>query len=265
MADRTIRVPRRPPSPGPVLALLVVALAATGCIPNSRYTTEARRQQGLVLILPGIEGISLNNIGIQQGLADGGVPYSLEIYPWGIPVPGVGLFINQIDVTGNRAAAGRLANRIIDYQRDHPGRPVFLIGHSGGGGIAVFALEAMAGKLGASPIDGALLVSASLSSDYPLSSALRMTRRGVVNVFNRLDTGLLGTGTAVFGNVDGGHGDSCGRTGFYGSYANLFELEITSDQQGVFDDPHTIATNARLVADYAPRWIMSERWPPEGR
>ncbi len=247
------------------LVLTIVALAAAGCIPNIAYVTEERHQQGIVFILPGIEGISANNIGIQEGLASGGVPFALRIYPWGFPVPGIGMFINQTDVPGNRAAAGRLADEIVKYQRDYPGRPVFLVGHSGGGGVVVFTLEALAGKAGAKPVDGAFLVSASLSSNYDLSQALRMTRMGVVNVYNSLDTNLLGVGTAVFGNVDGGHGDSTGRTGFYHSYADLYEMEVRADQYGVIGDPHTIATSAAIVADYATPWLMSSVWPPPGR
>ncbi len=246
-------------------ALLTVAMTAAGCIPNAAYITEERHEQGIVYILPGIEGVSGNNIGIQQGLADGGVPYALRIYSWGFPVPGVGLFINQTDVVGNRNAGSRLADEIMTYQRNYPGRPVFLIGHSGGGGVAVFTLEALGNKPGAQPIDGAFLVSASLSSNYDLSRALRMTRRGLVNVYNPADTNLLGTGTAVFGNVDGGHGDSTGRTGFYRSYAEVFEMQISAEQYGTFGDPHTIATNASIVADYAPPWLMSTTWPPAGR
>jgi len=259
-------IPPRHPQAGAVyaaLALIAITMTA-GCIPNAEYVTEERRRQGVVFILPGIEGISANNVGIQQGLADGGVPFALRIYPWGFPVPGVGMLINQTDVVGNRNAGGRLADEIVAYQQAYPGRGVFLIGHSGGGGIAVFAMESLAGKAGAKPIDGAFLVSASLSSDYDLSSALRMTRRGLVNIYNSLDTSLLGVGTAVFGNVDGGHGDSTGRTGFYSSYPKVYEMEITGEQYGTIGDPHTIATSAAIVADYAPPWLMSPTWPPSG-
>jgi anti-sigma regulatory factor (Ser/Thr protein kinase) len=91
---------------------------------------------------------------------------------------------------------------------------------------------------------------------------MSMTNRGVLNVYNTLDTNLLGTGTAVFGNVDGGHGDSAGRTGFYRSQSMLYEIEILPEHQTILDDPHTVATNAALVADYATPWIMSEEWPP---
>ena len=91
-----------------------------------------------------------------------------------------------------------------------------------------------------------------------------MTRRGLVNIYNSLDTGLLGVGTAVFGNVDGGHGDSTGRTGFYKSYPKVYEMEITAEQYGTIGEPHTIATSAASGADYARPWLMSPTWPPSG-
>ncbi len=246
-------------------ALLLVALAGVliGCDPNAQYCTPERYDQGLVLILPGIEGVSANNTGIQKGLDDGGVDYALQIYPWGFPVPGVGMLVNQTDVAANRAAGARLADVIIRYQQDYPGRPVFLVGHSGGGGVAVFTLESLGSRSG-KPINGAILISSSISASYPLAPALAMTRLGILNVYNGMDTGLLGVGTGLFGNVDGGTGDSAGRTGFsyHNAHPKLFELSLTNQPQGIFDDPHTFGTQPRIVERYGPNWVLSPTWPP---
>jgi len=53
-----------------------------------------------------------------------------------------------------------------------------------GGGSAVFTLETLGRIPGAQPVIGAFLPSASISSDYVLADALRMTRLGLVNVSN---------------------------------------------------------------------------------
>ena len=249
---------------------LLLSLTVMGCgggqnvDMNARYVAPERAATGLVVILPGIEGQSAANQNIRRGLYDSGVSYALAIYRWGFPVPGVGMFVNQTNPAQNRNAAAELARRIIEYQQKYPGQPVFLVGHSGGGGVAVFALEALATTPNAQPVEGAFLLSASISANYPLTSALNMTRRGIVNVHNPDDVGLLKVGTALFGNVDGGRGDSAGRVGFTRSYPKLFNRRITGAEVGVVGDPHFVATDAKLIAQRAPAWLGSKTWPPAG-
>ena len=125
----------------------------------------------------------------------------------------------------------------------------------------MFALEELSKIAGAQPIEGAFLLSSSISADYDLTAALRMTRRGLVNVSNPQDS-LLKEGTGTFGNVDGSKGDSAGRTGFRRKYASVYERRVTAQELGVSGLPHFVATNAKLIAERAPAWILSERWPP---
>lgn len=233
---------------------------------NTRYTEQARTDQGLVVILPGIEGESSANRDIREGLYKAGIPYGLVIYRWGSSVPGpAGMLINQTDVARNRRSAKEIAEKIAQYQQKHPAKPVFLIGHSAGGGIAVFAMESLGQSQGARPVEGAFLLSSSISSDYDLSSALAMTRRGLVNVSN-IEDKLLDTGTSTFGNVDGKKGASAGRTGFQRSNPKVFERPITNEQVrrefGSAGGAHFIATKEQLIEKYAPAWIMSKSWPP---
>ena len=85
--------------------LLLFAAATAGCGEDAAiYATDARKANGLVIILPGIEGESEMNHGIREGLMDGGVEYALVIRPWGVPVPGIGLIVNQTNSLGNRLA-----------------------------------------------------------------------------------------------------------------------------------------------------------------
>lgn len=238
-------------------------LAAPGCEKvdwNTYFTSPERMDRGLVIILPGIEGESAANQDIRKGLDDAGVPYALAIYRWGFPMPGVGLYMNQTDTEGNRRAARELAEHLLEYQKNFPGRPIFLSGHSAGGGEVVFTLEALA-DLGAEPVEGVFCLAASISSDYRLDKALPMTRRGLVNIWNPED-GLLNTGATFFGNVDGGHAPSAGRAGFQHDYPNVFNVKITSAEVGVYGDPHYISTNASLISKYGPVWLNSETWPP---
>ena len=59
-----------------------------------------------------------------------------------------------------------------------------------------------------------MLLDASLGADYDLTSALGQCHKGIVNFYNLKDVAMLEVGTEIFGNLDGSHGDSAGRTGF---------------------------------------------------
>lgn len=255
-------------------AVLAIALAgllgAGGCAGDDiDYVTEDRMANGLVVILPGIEGESSYNHDVRSGLVAGGVYRALPIYHWGRPVPGLGMLLNQMDFLGNRLAGIGIAHMITQYQDAHPNRPVYIIGHSGGGGVAVFAAEAMPeGR----QVDGLVLLSASIYSGYDATKALKRCRNGILNVYNRDDAGLLGIGTTVMGNVDGMHGPSAGLIGFETAkpgdreekrlaYSKLYQLPIGAEMTYGDSDPHGAATRVGFVSTYVAPWIAASSWP----
>ncbi len=237
---------------------LLAGVGCNGADSTSHYLTDVRKENGLVVILPGIEGESEFNHNIRSGLASAGCYRAMPIYNWGAPIPGVGLLINQTNVIGNRIAGSNIAKMIEKYQDNYPGRPVYLVGHSGGGGVAVFAAEAMSqGRT----VDGLVLLSASISGDYDLSKALRNCKNGILNVYNSEDTGLLGVGTAIMGNVDGGHAASAGLNGFTRSFQQLYQLPIRAGMS-YGGGAHDAATRPGFVARFVAPWVLSSVWPP---
>lgn len=241
-----------------VVAALGAILPALGCADNSAYLTDDRLDNGLVIILPGIEGHSQLNENIRRGLVAGGVYRALPIESWGRPIPLAGPLITQMDFVGNRLAGGRVAKTIIKYQDKHPGRPVYVVGHSGGGGVAVFTAEAMPeGR----QIDGLILLSASISSAYDLEKALSHCRNGIVNFYNQQDSGVLGLGTTLIGTVDGTHGPSAGLIGFdcfdRPGYDGLYQVKM----MGVSEDTHTTSTQVGFVSIHVTPWVLSDSWP----
>lgn len=171
--------------------------------------TPDRLAQGLVLVLPGIEGYSRLNRRLARGLAQGGVPFSIEIYDWTFG------WIWQLWSLRSRRRhieqATILASRIAEYQNQHPGRPVHMVGHSGGGAMIAFTLEAL------DPVrritSGVMLVPA-LSPDYDLRTAVSRTEQGIWNYCSRGDVFFLGAGTLLCGTADGRHCVAAGNTGF---------------------------------------------------
>jgi pimeloyl-ACP methyl ester carboxylesterase len=118
---------------------------------------------------------------------------------------------NLRNLDRNRAEAQRIAAKILLYQERYPGRPVHLIGYSGGGGVAVLALEALPPG---QKITGAILLAPTLAFDYNLQPAMSHTERGLLNFYSPLDAlVLMALGTAA-GTTDGRHTFSAGAIGF---------------------------------------------------
>ena len=181
----------------------------TGLFLRHQRTAE-RLDRGLVLVLPGIEGESCINHSVVRGLADGGVQSAIEIFEW---TTGVFIFF-AYHLRGRRrhvAQAERLARRVVDYRRSFPGRPVYLVGHSGGAAMIVLALERL-------PLDttvtGAVLLQAAISPRYDLSAALARTELGIWSFYSVYDVFFLGIFTCLLGTVDGRHVPAAGMTGF---------------------------------------------------
>jgi pimeloyl-ACP methyl ester carboxylesterase len=174
-----------------------------------RRMDRARLDQGLVLILPGIEGRSFLNLAVLQGLLDAGVPYGLEIIDWTTGWKPLVLYHLRA-LRRNRRVAAHLAHRIAAYRREYPGRPVWLIGHSGGCGMTLLTAEQLPDDV---RLTGAVLLAAAVSPRYDVGPAVARTERGLWTFHSLLDCLFVGVGTTVFGSFDGVHGPAAGMVG----------------------------------------------------
>ncbi len=248
------------------LIILTAAVALAGVLGGcgaKPYVTAARLDRGLVLVFTGIEGRSPLNEAICEGLADGGVPYAIEPVDWTVPLaPLYNLRAEQ----RNREEAGKIADRIEAYRRDCPSRPVVLVGHSGGGAMAVWTTEALdEGQV----VEGIILLAASLSPDYPLAAAVARSRRGIVNFHSGSDVLFLGVGTTVAGTMDGRHTSSAGRVGFNlppdaGGWADrVYQIPHRPGMTAAGHwGGHTSVVAADFVRRYVAPLIRAPQWDP---
>jgi len=188
-----------------------VAAASGGCGGTGQpYVTPERLDRGLVVVLTGIHGRLWLSESICHGLDQGGVGQAVEMCDWtyhGALLP----FYNLGAVERNHEEAQRIAGRIAAYQKDHPGRPVTLVGYSGGGPLAVWTAEALPPGV---QLEGIVLLSAPLVPEYDLRPALAASRKGIVSFHSAKDTLYLALGTIVFGTMDKQHRVSAGNLGF---------------------------------------------------
>jgi pimeloyl-ACP methyl ester carboxylesterase len=191
-------------------AVLLCLALCSGCGYFRNLNHEDRLAQGYTIVLPGIEGASVFNSNIAQGLVAGGVPTAIEVDDWTTGCSPLFLYHLQAHAR-NRGHAQRLADKIVAYQDQYPGRPVNLIGHSGGGAMALMTLEALPPGRSAHCV---VLIAPAISPGYDLRTALSRVEAGVWNFHSPYDGLFLVAGTAVFGTIDRRHTSSAGAFGF---------------------------------------------------
>jgi pimeloyl-ACP methyl ester carboxylesterase len=188
---------------------------------------------------------------------------TVELFDWTMPLCPL---TNQRDEARNRRMARELANRITAYRASNPSGSVFLVGHSGGTAVAIWAAEALPDG---QQIDGIVLLASSLSPGYDLSRALERTREGIVSFRSERDSALLGAGTTLFGTMDGKHVEAAGKVGFSvpesdqaaEAYEAFSEIRWNATMSGTgHDGSHFGCLAAGFVSSYVAPLIVARQW-----
>lgn len=187
---------------------LIGCVCATGCQqPESRQANSGPHRS--VVLLPGVEGGAWQLDGTVKGLRDGGINGDFDVISWGQRP--FGSLDNLTNINANKARSKTIAERITGHQREHPDRPITLIGFSGGGGLAVLVAEALPKD---TVLDRLILVGAAISPQHDLREARARFKHGIVNIYSIGDWFILGAGTSVFGTIDRANTASAGHVGF---------------------------------------------------
>lgn len=225
------------------LAALCCLIPLVGCARFINFKSAERRDQGYTLVLPGIESAHLGHASLVAGLKSGGVPSEIEVVDWTTGTPAL-MLVHLRASSRNRRQAEQIAAKIVAYQDEHPGCPVNIIGHSGGGGIALMALEALPEDR---QVDSAILLAVAVSPGYDLTPVLTKVERGIWNYSSLGDAGLLAVGTTAFGTIDGKHRPAAGAVGF-GVSAEAGAAERRLYAEKLFERPYRphMALNGNL-------------------
>lgn len=144
-----------------------------------------------VLILPGILGEQMWDRRIRQGIQQSSLACDVEIFDW---TGGPWRMVSNIGGDADNVVV--LTRLIRRFRSDHPHRPLFMIGHSGGCRMVVRVLEELQNQR---LVDRAVLLSPGLQSKYDLTRALGATRQGIVAFHSPLDLPISGTLTFARG------------------------------------------------------------------
>ena len=153
-------------------------------------------EQGYAIVLPGVLGKQFWDRNVAAGLRQANFQGTVEIYDW-TRKP---ILLGLSNLGGNPRQASVIASRIVKYENQYPGRPVYLLGHSAGCHMVVKSLEALPRGY---QVDRAILLASCLASDYDLRPAMAHTRLGIVNFNSIVDVTLSQPLTSLVGVTHG--------------------------------------------------------------
>ena len=164
--------------------------------------------EGVVFVANGSGDLRNLSANLSHVVTETATPLQIETMPWS---HGRGRFLaDHLDHCNHRVQGRHLASQVVAYRQSHPGRPVYLVGHSTGCAVILAAAEGL-------PVDGVdrvILLAPSVCVSYDLRPALRSARAGIDVFYSREDVAILGLGMHVVGTAEGGCRSAAGVRGF---------------------------------------------------
>jgi pimeloyl-ACP methyl ester carboxylesterase len=161
-----------------------------------------------LLHINGIGGHRLCDQWLIQGLQQGGYSGEVQFYDWTGDQPGIEALQGR---ALHETQARKIADTLLQYRRNHPATPIYLTSHSGGCGLAVWALELLPDDF---QVETVFMFAPALSPDYDLTKALRHVKTRLYAFSSPYDAVVLGAGTQFFGTIDGLKVEAAGLKGF---------------------------------------------------
>lgn len=189
--------------------ILLIGLVSPRLIAAPAEGPAAAAVPVLLIHLPGVAGESWVDHALVKGLCQSELPlFDVVIHDWTGRDAGLAALA---DTQRHAHHADLVARRITEHRQAHPDVPVVLTSHSGGAGIAVWALERLPEGVA---VQNLVLIAPALSPGYDLSRALARVERSAFALTSPLDGVVLGAGTRLFGTIDRVKTDAAGRVGF---------------------------------------------------
>ncbi len=246
--------------PRSLIVLRALAVVLFGAVTSSAVTPAGRWDcgeapeavaspvAGRLLILPGVGNTRFHLAGFVAATEAQLPSFAVEVRTWGEPFMTIR---NLRAYERNVATAASIAAEIADWRRAHPDAPFYLVGYSGGGGMATLVTAALPADIS---IDRLVLVAPAIAPDYPIATAVvPHVREFVANYASERDL-QVGWGTRTFGTIDRKHTVSAGAIGFAAEDERLLQYRWSAA-----DVPFGHAGNH--LAYLNPRWQAAKLLP----
>ena len=185
-----------------------IALTLVMCCSFSVANPPTTQPDITLIHLPGIGGELSIDHNLINGLIAGGLKAHVIIHDWTGSDRGLNSLAN---VGRHRGQARIVAAKICAIHRADPNTRIILTAHSGGTGIAVWALEDLPPDV---HIDELVLLASALSPTYDLSKALSHVDGRAISFYSAYDSAVLDLGTRAFGTIDRVKSEAAGYVGF---------------------------------------------------
>ena len=195
---------------GGLLAVHVFAGAARHLCTRRQPTGDD--EKGLVIFAESIRwlGVRWGAGTVAAGLRDAGFEGRFLYWPWHTWWQGT-LVLPAILAQGMlEREARKLADFITDRRREHPHRPIHLMGYSCGAFVAIRALELLDEDV---QVDAAAMLAGAFDPGRDLRRARSRVSGPMVVTSSVADWLIIGLGTLIFGTADRRHSFSAGMVG----------------------------------------------------
>lgn len=178
---------------------------------------EGAELRGRLLILPGIRNTRFHLEEFAQESSRLLPGFAVEIRRWGVPMLGLH---NLKAHARNVATAAAIARELADWRTVNPDKKIYVVGYSGGGGMAALIVSALPDHV---KVDRLILVAPAISQAFDVDERLLPhINEFLVNYASERDL-QVGLGTKLFGTIDRKLTQSAGFAGFEGEHARLVE------------------------------------------
>lgn len=189
----------------PSLIWLAFAAQSSAQIPQAFPPSEAA---GRIIVLPGIHNTLFHLKGFFEMAGESLPNFEIDRRKWGITFLGIR---NLRAEEQNFEFARSLAADIASWRSRNPDELLYLMGYSGGGGVASLVLGELPQDVA---IDRLILVAPAISTEFPIEElADDRIRDFVVNYASEKDR-QVGLGTRLFGTIDREYDYAAGFDGF---------------------------------------------------
>lgn len=186
-------------------------------------------RRGYVLVLPGIWNTRFQFRRFVAAARAQLRCFDVEVRLWGIPLLGLH---NLSAYRRNLETAVAIANDLVVWRKQHPSGRLYVVGYSGGGGLATLVAASLPAGVA---VDRLILVAPAISPGFPLEDlVLPHVNEFTVNYSSSEDL-QVGWGTSVFGTVDRQRTKSAGSVGFDVDHPRLLQWRWSATDA---DGPH---------------------------
>jgi pimeloyl-ACP methyl ester carboxylesterase len=247
----------------PMVSLVLVSLATldvSGCAgPRSEVISVNApvTKAGVLFVADGAGDFRACSQKVRQAAEVERFPLQVVTVPWS---HGYGrILADQTNYSFGRAQGEQLAQVISRFEHEHPGVPVYLMGHSAGTAVIMAALE----NLPPDAVNRAFLLAPSLSATYDVRPALRAVREGLHVYYSHKDTLYLGVWTGILGNSDRRWGASSGRIGFQPPPSSLNDSYLYGKliQRAWHPSDQALGNDGKHYGDYQPEFVRAHILP----